>query len=142
VWPRSSAIATDGVDEALRGAGLRSRDFSPLRARLIGEHEAQAVTTRTALSAVERGLASAREAFLDQRYDAMIAALMATETAAAALPAGPLCSASLWEIEFQLGLAYTARGQDGDGARARARFVLVLARTQAHAARGDQGLAG
>ncbi len=128
VWPRSSETATDGVDAAVREAGAVPREFGPLRARLISESEAQAVRTRAAIDATERGLIAAREAFLAQDYDAMIAALMTAEAAAVAtLSSGPLCSATLWELEFQLGLAYTVRARDGDRERAHDRFGLALA---------------
>ncbi|MFY0533336.1 hypothetical protein [Nannocystis pusilla] len=40
---------------------------------------------------------------------------------------GPLCAATLWELEFQLGLAYGARKGPGDAERASARFALAWA---------------
>jgi hypothetical protein len=128
VWPRTPTTAVDGVDAALRSAGRRPRDFAPLRARLLAEDEAERAAARAALAAVERELAAARQAFLAQRYDDMLAALARAESgAAAALPPGPQCASALWEIEFQLGLAHLARNSPGDPERARARFLLALA---------------
>ncbi len=128
VWPRNPGVSTDGLAAAMQDAGLRSRDFGPLRARMQTEHEAETTATRAALDAVEHGLASARAAFLSQRYDAMITALTTAETAAVAtLPAGPLCAATLWEIEFQIGLGLLTRARPGDLEGARARFALALA---------------
>lgn len=128
VWPRRPTTALDGVDAALRAAGHRPRDFVKLRARMIAEDEAHQAAARVAWTAVEQALAAARAAFLAQRYDDMIAALLRGETdALAAATAGPTCSAPLWELQFQLGLAYTARDRPGDAELARARFALALA---------------
>lgn len=132
VWPQGPAVATDGVDAALAGAGLRSRDFGPLRARLVDEAAAEATAIRAALAEVEQRLGAARAGFLAQDYAAMIVALTTAEAAAiAALPAGPACAATLWEIEFQLGLGLLTRAQPGDAERARARFALALALDEA-----------
>lgn len=128
VWPRTPGTQIDGVDAALRAAGHRPRDFAGLRARLIADSEADEVADGTAFVGLEQALTAARGEFLAQRYDAMIAALLRAE--AEVLPflsGGPGCSDALWELQFQLGLAYTARGGPDDQDLARARFALALA---------------
>lgn len=128
VWPRSPGTRFDDVDPALRAAGHRPRDFAGLRARMIADSEADEVAAGAAFVGLEQALTAARGEFLAQRYDAMIAALLRAE--AEILPflsGGPGCSDALWELQFQLGLAYTARASPGDQDLARARFALALA---------------
>jgi hypothetical protein len=128
VWPRTPTTATAEAEAALRAAGHRPREFAGLRAQMIAEDAAAQAAARAALAEVERDLASARAAFLGQRYAEMIAALERAEaTAVATLGAGPACVATVWELEFQLGLALLSRGQAGDAERARARFAVALA---------------
>ena len=58
----------------------------------------------------------------------MISGLTTLESdAARALDGHELCSATLWDIEFQLGLAHGARARPGDELRARDRYALALA---------------
>ena len=128
VWPRTPATSQDGVDAALRAAGHRPRDFTDPRARMLADDEAVHAATRAALTAIEAALNSARAAFLAQRYDDMIATLLRAEAdALIALPEGQPCSATMWELQFQIGLAHATRGGPGDPELARARFALALA---------------
>jgi hypothetical protein len=128
VLPRTPAAAVDGVDAALRSAGHRPRDAADLRAQLIAEDHAAQSSAAAALASIEQDLAAARAAWLAQRPADMLAALdRAERSALAVLEGGPACAATLWEIEFQLGLAYTTRNQPGDLALARARYALALA---------------
>ncbi len=117
-----------GASAAATAEGHQLRELGPLRDRLLAEAAASSEATAKTLGAVESGLATARRAYLGQRYDDMIAGLERLETdAALALDGDPLCSATLWDIEFQLGLAYGARARPGDALRARDRYTLALA---------------
>jgi tetratricopeptide (TPR) repeat protein len=125
LWPRTPTTAVHGAEDAARREGHTLRELGPLRERLLAEADAQHEAAAKALAAVEAGLAAARRAYLEQRYDDMIAELERVEaTAVAALDDEALCSATLWDIEFQLGLAHGARG---DPQRARDRYALALA---------------
>ncbi|MBL8972834.1 MAG: hypothetical protein JNK56_19765, partial [Myxococcales bacterium] len=104
------------------------RELGPLRDRLLREAQADSEAAAQTLTAVEAGLAAARRAYLEQRYDDMISGLGRLESdAARALDGHALCSATLWDIEFQLGLAHGARARPGDELRARDRYHLALA---------------
>ncbi|MFZ6184668.1 hypothetical protein [Nannocystis pusilla] len=128
VWPLAPETPIEGADEAVRAAGLRPRAFASLRPRLEQEDEAARAAVRAALARVEQELAAARASYLAQQPDEMLSALARAEAEAiAALPPGPLCSATLWEVEFQTGLAYATRKGPGDAERAAARFALAWA---------------
>lgn len=128
VWPLAPDTPIEGADEAVQAAGLRPRAFASLRARLEQEDEAARAAVRAALAKVEQALAAARASYLAQQPDEMLVALARAEAEAiAALPPGPLCSATLWEVEFQTGLAYATRKGPGDAERAAARFALAWA---------------
>ncbi len=128
LWPQTPTTTTHGAATAAAAEGHQLRELGPLRERLLAEAEARSAATTNALAAVEAGLAAARRAYLEQRYDDMIAGLERSEAEAArALHHDPLCSATLWDIEFQLGLAHGARGRPDDLLRARERYALALA---------------
>jgi hypothetical protein len=128
VWPRAPDAPVADAEAAVRRAGHRVVDFAPLRARLRDEERAAAADVQRVLAALERGLADARTAYLEQRYDDMISGLLALEAdVAATLRGGDLCVAAVWELEFQLGLAHGARARPGDDARARDRYALAFA---------------
>ena len=128
LWPRTPTTPVHGTRAAATAEGHHLREFGPLRARLLAEAAAHREATAATLGAVESGLVAARHAYLEQRYDDMIAGLERLETdAALALNGDLLCSATLWDIEFQLGLAYGARARPGDSLRARDRYALALA---------------
>jgi hypothetical protein len=128
LWPQTPTTTTLGAAAAATAEGHQLRELGPLRDRLLTEAEAHSLATTATLAAVEAGLAAARRAYLEQRYDDMIAVLLRSESdAARALHHDPLCSATLWDIEFQLGLAHGARARPGDLLRARERYALALA---------------
>lgn len=126
MWPQRPAIAVAGAEAAARAAGHSPIAFGPLRDRLEREARAHEAATSRAIAAIDAALQAGRAAYLEQRYDAMIDGLLAIESAAVTLPEA-LCRATLWDVEFQLGLAHQARAGPGDEARARARYALAHA---------------
>lgn len=126
VWPQRPAIAVAGAEAAARAAGHTPVAFGPLRDRLEREASEQEAATSRALAAIDAALQAGRAAYVEQRYDAMIDGLLAVESAAVTLPES-LCRATLWDVEFHLGLAHQARARPGDEARARDRYALAHA---------------
>ena len=119
VWSDEPATA------AVRDAGFEPVAFAPIAARLDAQREAARDAEGDALAAVQTALGEVTQAYLEQRFDDMITRLTALETEAIGVLARPEHTGVLWEVEFQLGLAYQARGADGDAERARARFELA-----------------
>lgn len=126
MWPRRPAIAVADAEAAARAAGHAPVAFGPLRDRLERERAAHEAATAQAIAAIDAALQAGRAAYLEQRYDAMIDGLLAIESTAAALPEA-LCRATLWDVEFHLGLALQARARPGDALQARARYALAHA---------------
>ena len=102
----------ESVDRAEFGAALD-------RAR--AQAQAQA---REGLAAVEVGLAAARDHYLAQHWDAMVAGLEQLEAEHLTLLADPRHCDALWETEFRLGLA---RAGDKPTPEARRRYLFALA---------------
>lgn len=128
LWPRTPTTRTHGAEAAAAAEGHQLQGLGPLRDRLVAGATAHAEHTARTLGSIEAGLATARRAYLEQRYDDMISGLERLETdAARVLDGDELCSATLWDIEFQLGLAHGARARPGDELRARDRYALALA---------------
>ncbi|WP_428262038.1 hypothetical protein [Haliangium sp.] len=127
VWPRQPGVDVAPAEQALRARGVRVVAFAPLGARLRALGEAAREREAAALARVDAGLEAARAAYLDQRFDDMVAGLEALEEAELAVLADPGHAGALWELCFQLGLALSARAGPGDEARAQARFALALA---------------
>ncbi len=113
--------------DALRARGLEVLDFAPIEAALSTASERARAADARALERIEVGLQSAQAAYLAQRFDDMIAALVEIEARHLEVLARAANRALLWEVEFQLGLAYYTRAQPGDQDRADARFALALA---------------
>jgi hypothetical protein len=131
VWPRDPRTDAHAAEVALAAQGRPVARFDAIGARLR-ELGAQAEARESeVLDAVQAGLERARQAYLEQRFDDMIATLTALEQDALDVLAQPEHVAVLWELSFQLGLAHRARGavrgDREDQAQARARFGLALA---------------
>jgi hypothetical protein len=131
IWPRDGRTDAHGAEAALAARGWTVAPFAAIAARL-GELGARADAREgEVLDAVQAGLERARQAYLEQRFDDMIAGLEGLEQEALDVLAQPAHAAVSWELSFQLGLAHHARaavrggGEDRD--RARARFGLALA---------------
>jgi hypothetical protein len=118
-----------GVEDerAVAEAGFEPVPFSPIAERLAAARDAAAARETAALDAVEAGLRDVRAAYLEQRFDDMLVALAGLEGDHLDVLSMSEHIAALWDVEFQLGLAYHARRADGDAARARERFALALA---------------
>jgi hypothetical protein len=130
LWPRDPRTDVQPGERALAAAGRDVARFAGLGARLRERGERAEARASQALDAVEKGLAEARQAYLEQRFDDMIAVLDGIEARSLAVLSGPEHAAMLWEVSFQRGLAHrarAARGQAGDAALAEARFRLALA---------------
>src|SRR5688572_30692811 len=112
VWPAPGQDPAE-VERAVAEAGFAVVRFAPIGERLAAAAERERARAEQALDQVERGLAASREAYLDQRYDDMLLALAALEQPLDLL-GRPEHRAVLWEVEFQLGLAYGARRWTGD----------------------------
>jgi len=127
VWPTAPGQDTAGAERAVTEAGFRVVPFAPVGARLAAHGDAARERETAVLELVEVGLAEVRRAYLEQRFDDMLVALARIEGDALEVVARPEHRAVLWEIEFQMGLAYHSRRGDSDAALARARFELCLA---------------
>lgn len=140
VWPRDARTDVAAAERALDAAGRRLVRFAPVGARLHDLGQAAQAREAAALDAVAAALARARQAYLDQRFDDMIAVLTQVEQEHLRVLAEPRHAAVLWELSFQIGLAAHARGAGADmsagdspdpgaedRARATARFRLALA---------------
>ena len=145
LWPRDPRTDVQPGERALAAAGREVAPFAGLGARLRERGELAEARTSEVLDAVQAGLAQARQAYLEQRFDDMIAALGEIEARSLAVLAEPQHVGVLWEVTFQRGLAHRARaarsgGDAGnetaprsaddaasDTAQAAARFRLALA---------------
>jgi hypothetical protein len=123
VFPQAPGVRIGAAERVVSEAGFELVSFAPLRRRLIDGGERAAAEESSAIGAVERALAAARAAYLEQRFDAMVATLIEAETSALRFLAQPRHAATLWELEFQIGLAELSR-QRPDAARSR--FALAL----------------
>jgi len=127
VWPATPELESE-LDHDLRVDArfeLQARDS--LVRRLDEARAAEAQRRTGELAEIERVLASARESFLAQRFDDMQAQLVALHRDRLALLADPRHCATLWEVEFRLGLAYQFRKADGDVERMQQQYALALA---------------
>jgi hypothetical protein len=131
VWPRDPHTDAHAAEAALAAGGRPVARFEAIGARLRELGERAAARDSEVLDAVQAGLERARQAYLEQRFDDMIAGLAALEQDALEVLAQPEHVAVLWELSFQLGLAHrargAARGDREDQAQALARFGLALA---------------
>lgn len=117
LWPRDPRTDVQPGERALAAAGRAVTPFAGLGARLRERGELAEARTSEVLDAVQAGLARARQAYLEQRFDDMIAALGEIEARSLAVLAEPQHVAVLWEVSFQRGLAHRARGaRNGDAA--------------------------
>lgn len=134
LWPDAPAVAFE-VSELEHGAA--AREVVPPRLELVPHAAFAAELERarteaagevaTALAAMERELAAVREAWLGQRWDAMIERLDALERERLPLLATPARCETLWEIELRRALAHRGRKAAGDADEAARRFALALA---------------
>lgn len=115
VWPRDPHTDVAAAELALAEAGRPLVQFAPVGARLGALGQAAQAREAAALEAVEAALARARQAYLDQRFDDMIAALAQAEQDSLAVLAQPRHAGVLWELSFQLGLGFHARAAGADG---------------------------
>jgi hypothetical protein len=145
LWPRDPRTDVQPGERALAAAGRTVAPFAGLGARLRERGELAEARASEVLDAVQAGLAQARQAYLEQRFDDMIAALEKIEARSLAVLAEPEHVAVLWEVSFQRGLAHRARAARGgagatndtandtanstasDAAQAALRFRLALA---------------
>ncbi len=144
LWPRDPRTDVQPGERALAAAGRAVTPFAGLGARLRERGELAEARTSEVLDAVQAGLAQARQAYLEQRFDDMIATLGEIEARSLAVLAEPQHVAVLWEVSFQRGLAHRARAArsgdaatnaaseagpkaTSDAAQAAARFRLALA---------------
>ena len=131
VWPRDPRTDAHAVEVALAAQGRTVARFEAIGARLRELGARTEARESEVLDAVQAGLEQARQAYLEQRFDDMIATLAGLEQDALDVLAQPEHAAVLWELAFQRGLAHRARGavraDPEDQAQARARFGLALA---------------
>lgn len=131
LWPRDPRTDVQPGERALARAGRAVVPFGGLGARLRERGELAEARAGQVLDEVAQGLERARQAYLEQRFDDMIAALDDIEARSLAVLAEPQHVGVLWEVSFQRGLAHRARaargGEAGDAAQAVARFRLALA---------------
>lgn len=127
VWPVDAETPAAEAEAALAADGYRVVPFAPIADRLRAHGARAQAREAEVLGTVEQGLRAARQAYLDQRFDDMIATLAAVEQDGLEVLARPPHIPVLWEVMFQRGLAHLARGQEGDAERARDRFLLALA---------------
>ncbi|HJZ87351.1 MAG TPA: hypothetical protein VKN99_19390, partial [Polyangia bacterium] len=73
------------AEQAVAKAGFGRVAFAPVAAQLSAAAERERERTRAALSEIERGLASVRQAYLEQRYAAMLTGLTDLESRALAV---------------------------------------------------------
>ena len=125
--PRVLVWSEEPTSAAVKQAGFEAVDFSPIASRLQAQRDAARDAERDVLGAVQTGLAEVKQAYLEQKFDDMVARLTSLETESVPILSRPEHVGVLWEIEFQLGLAYQARAGNGDSTRARERFELALA---------------
>jgi hypothetical protein len=131
VWPRDPRTDAHAAEVALAAQGRTVARFDAIGARLRELGARAEARESEVLDAVQAGLEQARQAYLEQRFDDMIATLAGLEQDALDVLAQPEHAAVLWELAFQRGLAHRARGAARgdleDQAQARARFGLALA---------------
>jgi hypothetical protein len=131
VWPRDPRTDAHAAEVALAAQGRAVARFDSIGARLRELGARAEERESEVLDAVQAGLEQARQAYLEQRFDDMIAILAGLEQDALDVLAQPEHAAVLWELAFQRGLAHRARGAARgnleDQAQARARFGLALA---------------
>lgn len=123
IWPRAPDDPTAAAEKAARAAGAVVVSFSPLATRLADAGAAETERQRQAVESVEAALRQARSEALARRWPEMTKALTAAETAALDVIGQPDQTQTLWELQFQRGLAGV---WGGDAAAARARFLLAL----------------
>ena len=126
VFPRSPETSAAAGEQAVRAAGLGAVPFAPVAERLRAGEAHERARLDAVLAGVERRLAAAGQAFLEQRYDAMLADLGALEAESLDVLAHPEHCSTLWEVEFQLGLARATRRAAGDEKESRQRYLFAL----------------
>lgn len=124
LWPASPEVADELPGSIDARFELQPRDA--LTTKLATARTDELARRQDEFAAVERALASAREHFVAQRFVEMEAELVALQRDHATLLADPAHCATLWEVEFRLGLAYQFRGQDGDRERMLARYLFAV----------------
>ncbi len=131
VWPDDAALQYELAELGQGEPPVPSRHAWVPTERFAAELErarAQvAATEASALAAVDAGLATARQDWLAQRWEAMTSTLEALERDQLALLSDPARCDALWELEFRLALAYRGRKQAGDADAATSRLALALA---------------
>ncbi|MBX7078245.1 MAG: hypothetical protein K1X88_03590 [Nannocystaceae bacterium] len=132
VWPDDAALRFELAELGQgdppvppRHAWVPTETFAGALARAQSQVVAQ---DAAALAAVDTGLATARQQWLAQDWDAMVSTLTALERDHLALLSDPARCDALWELEFRLALAHRGRKQadDADAAAARLAFALAL----------------
>ncbi len=124
LWPASADVADELPGSIDARFELLPRDS--LSTKLAEARAAELARQQEELATIERGLASAREHFIGQRFVEMETELVALQRDHRMLLADPAHCSTLWELEFRLGLAYQFRGQDGDRERMLARYLFAV----------------
>ena len=130
VWPHSPDARDDDARledaRAVEAAKFRVVSFDVIGA-VLARHEREASEgQRDILDQVQKALDSVEQAYLEQRFDDMLIALAPLQGDSLDVLARPEHRAVLWQVEFQLGLAYLARNREGDAELARERFIRAL----------------
>lgn len=126
LWPRTPGQAARAGRISL-DKGYTRIPFAPLAARLRAARRRLQERTREALSRVASAREKIQRAYLEQRWDVMVAQVEDLLSRELALLARPAQRDTLWQLQLQAGIAYLYRGHDRDEERARERFQLALA---------------
>jgi hypothetical protein len=124
--PGSEPAAAD-AHAALTSAGHDVIAPAPLAAHLAALGEAARADEAALLDRVQAGIAEVRQAYVEQRFDDMLARLGAIERDALVTLGQPAHATTLWELQFWWGLGHLVRRGPEDAARSRDRFELALA---------------
>lgn len=126
VWPRDPGELRLAADAEARLGGAEVAPFAPIAARLRALARRQHSADAEALRQVEVALDRAQAAFLEQRWDDMLAALEGALARHLDVLARPDQRATLWQVQLRLGIAHLYRSAGGDRERALERFELAL----------------
>lgn len=134
VWPARPDTDVTAAQAEVTAAKHQLVSFEPIRARLA-KFGTEAQSSETAsLMAVSETLEIVRTAYTEQRFDDMVDALEGLESGALAVLALPRNKSTLWEVQFQRGLAELSRSKATAAAR---RFELALALDEARSPRKE-----
>jgi hypothetical protein len=126
VWPQHPAVDTSDAEKEVKAAGLTVIDVQPVRDRLHDAASQARGAETDVLTELEQDLVRAREAYLQQRWDGVLERLsLGRPGRLAAVSRAETCG-TLWEVQFQRGLALIARKEPGDDVRAREAFESAL----------------